>query len=383
MQEATDKSLKNVLYVDTEEKLQQLCSRLQDATVLALDTEFVREKTYRAKLCLIQVASEDTIACIDPVALKDIQPFLDIIYDQNRLKVLHSARQDYELFYDLMGQLPQPLFDTQLAASLLGFGEQAGYATLVEKMLGVKLAKAHTRTNWCQRPLTPDQIKYASDDVVYLIQIFPLLQQQLQKLGRENWLDSEHAALYEADLFITAPQQAWKKVKGIRQLKPRALAAAKNIATWREEVAIEKNKPRRWILPDETLLNIAQALPKNFTELNNISGIHRATNESSRKFILQCVQQALKLSQADLPLTMKKERLSSEEERALNRISSLIKNIAEQHNISSTQIASRKTMEQAVRGNRDIPLLKGWRYDLAGKKVLKLIGQNKPEPGNE
>ncbi len=383
MQEATDSSLKNIFYVDTEEKMQQLCSRLQAATVLALDTEFVREKTYRAKLCLIQVASEDTVACIDPVALKDIQPFLDIIYDQNRLKVLHSARQDYELFYDLMRQLPQPLFDTQLAASLLGFGEQVGYATLVEKLLGIKLAKAHTRANWCQRPLSPDQIKYASDDVVYLIQIFPLLQQQLQKLGRENWLDSEHAALYEADLFITPPQQAWKKVKGIRQLKPRALAAAKNIATWREEVAIEKDKPRRWILQDDILLDIAQALPKNFTELNNIRGIHRATSETSRKFILQCVQQALKLSQAELPLATKKERLSSEEERALNRVSSLIKNIAEQHNISSTQIASRKAIEQAVRGDRDIPLLKGWRYDLAGKKVLELIDQNKPEQGNE
>ena len=184
-----------ILYIDDDAKLKQLCESIKDAPILILDTEFIREKTYRAKLCLLQIATDEIVACVDPIALPDISELMVIINDKNKLKVLHAARQDYEIFYDLTNQLPQPLFDSQLAASLLGYGEQVGYGSLVQKVLGVQLDKAHTRTDWSKRPLSDAQIRYASDDVVYLRQLYPILKEKLIEQGGESWLDEEFDAL--------------------------------------------------------------------------------------------------------------------------------------------------------------------------------------------
>ena len=366
----------SILYIDNDEKLQELCKSIKDAPLLILDTEFIREKTYRAKLCLIQIATDDIVACIDPIALNDITPLMDIINDKNKLKILHAARQDYEIFYDLNKQLPQPLFDSQLAASLLGYGEQIGYASLVNKILGVQLDKAHTRTDWSKRPLSEAQIRYASDDVFYLRQLYPVLKNQLAEQGREDWLDEEFDALCQPELFITHPEDAWNKVKGINRLRPRQFAAAKNIAEWREKMAIKKDLPRRWILADDILIAAAQLLPKNISQLSTISNIKTATIEKTGEIILNCVKNALALNETDLPSTTKPKRLTADQEIIADLLMTQLRLIASEQNISPANIANRKMIEKIIYGETDIPLLKGWRYQLAGKKIQDLLSGN-------
>lgn len=363
----------NILYVDNNEKLHQLCESIKDAPLLILDTEFIREKTYRAKLCLIQIATDDIVACVDPIALTDLSPLMDIINDESKLKILHSARQDYEIFYDLNNKLPQPIFDSQLAASLLGYGEQVGYGSLVEKVLGVQLDKAHTRTDWSNRPLNQAQIRYASDDVYYLRQLYPLLKKQLADQGREKWLDEEFAALCKPDLYVTHPKDAWNKVKGINRLRPRQLAAAINISEWREEMAIEKNRPRRWILADDILLAAAQLLPKNLSQLETIVNIKKATIDNSSEIILSCIKRALELEQDDLPSTTKPKRLSADQEIIADFLMTQIKLVAKEQSISPANIANRKMIEKLINGETDNPLLTGWRYQLAGKLIQELL----------
>lgn len=361
------------LYIDDHEALLKFCDTIKDAKLLILDTEFIREKTYRARLCLIQIATDDVIACIDPITIDDISPLMAIIHDSNKLKVLHAARQDYEIFYDLDKKLPRPLFDTQLAASLLGYGDQVGYGALVNKVLSVQLDKAHTRTDWSKRPLSKAQIRYASDDVYYLRQLYPLLKKQLVEQGREDWLDDEFQALCEPDLYITHPEQAWKKVKGINRLRPRQLAAAKNIAQWREERAIKSDKPRRWILADDILLAAAQLMPKNISQLNSIVNIKKSTVENSGEDIINCIQDALKLADNELPQVTKPKRLSADQEVIADLLMTQLKLIANEQNISPANIASRKTIEKVIYGEKDIPLLTGWRYHLAGQKIKQLL----------
>lgn len=363
----------DILYVDNNEKLHQLCESIKDAPLLILDTEFIREKTYRAKLCLIQIATDDIVACVDPIALTNLSPLMDIINDESKLKILHSARQDYEIFYDLNNKLPQPIFDSQLAASLLGYGEQVGYGSLVEKVLGVQLDKAHTRTDWSNRPLNQAQIRYASDDVYYLRQLYPLLKKQLADQGREKWLDEEFAALCKPDLYVTHPKDAWNKVKGINRLRPRQLAAAINISEWRERMAIEKNRPRRWILADDILLAAAQLLPKNLSQLETIVNIKKATIDNSGEIILSCIKRALELEQDDLPSTTKPKRLSADQEIIADFLMTQIKLVAKEQSISPANIANRKMIEKLINGETDNPLLTGWRYQLAGKLIQELL----------
>lgn len=363
----------DILYVDNNENLLKLCDSIKDASLLILDTEFIREKTYRAKLCLIQIATENIIACIDPIALSDLSPLMDIINDETKLKILHAARQDYEIFYDLNNKLPKPLFDSQLAASLLGYGEQVGYGALVEKLLGIQLDKAHTRTDWSKRPLSQAQIRYASDDVFYLRRLYPLLKQQLTEQGRENWLDEEFSALCQPELFITQPKDAWNKVKGINRLRPRQLAAAMNISEWREEMAIKKDRPRRWILPDDILLAAAQLLPKNHSQLESIVNIKKATIDNSGETILSCVKKALELDQDDLPTTVKPKRLTSDQEVVADLLMTQIKLVAKEQSISPANITNRKMIEKLLHGEKNIPLLTGWRNQLVGKKVQELL----------
>ena len=367
------KAAYDILYVDNSEKLQQLCESIKDASLLILDTEFIREKTYRAKLCLIQIATDNIVACVDPIALSDLSPLMDIINDKNKLKVLHAARQDYEIFYDLNKQLPQPLFDSQLAASLLGYGEQVGYGSLVEKVIGIQLDKAHTRTDWSKRPLSEAQIHYASDDVFYLRQLYPILKQKLSEQGRESWLDEEFAALCKPELFITQPENAWNKVKGINRLRPRQLAAAMNLSEWREEMAIKKDLPRRWILADDILLAAAQLLPKNISQLESIVNIKKTIIDNSGKIILSCVKKALELDQDDLPSTSKPKRLTADQEIIADLLMTQIKLVAKEQSISPANIANRKMIEKVINGETDIALLTGWRYQLAGKKIQGLL----------
>ena len=361
------------LYVDQTTQLHALCQQLQHANVLVLDTEFIREKTYYPELCLIQIATPDVIACVDTVVLTDLQPLLEIIYNPKITKVLHAARQDYEIFYHLRGNWPQPLFDTQIAASLLGLGEQTGYAALVHKILNVQLDKSQSRTDWKHRPLSQEQISYASDDVYFLLQLYPILVDKLRALGRETWLAEDFAQLCDPALYVVHPEDAWQKVKGFTRLKPRQLAALQLLAAWREQQAIAQNKPRRWILSDDSLLGVAQLLPTNSDKLQKIRSLRKNELDQYAGVLLQQVKIALEMNDADLPRQILVRRPSPEQEILADLSMTLLRMLAQQNELSPANLATRKDIERLINGNTDVPLLHGWRNQIAGNQIQQLL----------
>ena len=239
---------KEIQYIDSAPELARFCLQLSGADWFALDTEFLREKTYYPKLCLLQVATPDSVACIDPLALDTLDPILDLVFDPGITKVMHSARQDMEIFYHLRGAAPGPVFDTQVAALLLGYPDQIGYGNLVSEVLNVRLEKLHTRADWSIRPLTQDQVSYAADDVIYLVDVYLNLRNRLVERGRLEWLDEDFARLSSDALYSNPPEDAWLRVKGGNRLKGAALAVLQALAGWRETLAQQRDRPRGWIL---------------------------------------------------------------------------------------------------------------------------------------
>ncbi|MDH4312956.1 MAG: ribonuclease D, partial [Gammaproteobacteria bacterium] len=234
-------------------ELEAAIFRLHGADRLALDTEFMRERTYHAQLCLVQIATEPDCYLIDPLVGLDLAPLHELLRDRSKLKILHAARQDLEVLLQSGGTVPGPLFDTQVAAALLGFPPQVGYAELVARQLGHSIDKGQTRTDWSRRPLTPAQVAYAADDVRHLLTLHTDLQAALVAKGRANWVAEEAAAYEDPALYRTDPALAWRRLKGLNRLRPAEQSAARALADWRERRAIESDKPRGWILADEAL----------------------------------------------------------------------------------------------------------------------------------
>ena len=360
-------------FIDTPEALTELCRELQPADVIAVDTEFIREKTYFAKLCLIQVASDAVTACIDPLALDDLDELLAILYSPEKLKLFHAAWQDLEIFYDQWDRIPAPVFDTQIASALLGFSDQIGYANLVEQVLHVQLDKSAVRTDWAQRPLSSQQLAYAADDVNYLLQVYPIIQQRLTELGRNDWLDEDFAALTNPSSYAKSADKAWQRVSGHGRLKPRQLAALQQLATWREKQARQRNKPRKWILSDDLLLALARQLPSELSQLTKVRGLPERLRNQSGDEIVAVINDALSMEEHVLPSVLQKQRLNPEQECLADTLMAYLRLLAQQNQISPASLGTRKEIEKLVRGSRDIPLLHGWRGHLAGQPLLNLI----------
>ncbi len=233
------------IYVDSPAGLDALCKQLQDSEWLALDTEFIREKTYYPRLCLFQVSNGDVAACVDPLRLDDLQPLLDVLYDGRILKILHAARQDLEIFLHDYQRLPMPIFDTQPAAALLGYGDQIGYANLVKLMLDVDLPKDQSRTDWMQRPLDPQQQRYALDDVIYLGRLYLHMRANLFDRERLQWLAADFAPLADPETYYPDPMLMWRRIKGRQPLRGRQLAVLQQLAAWREREARRRDLPRK------------------------------------------------------------------------------------------------------------------------------------------
>lgn len=247
-----------VAVIEDNEQLAALVARLRDGEWVALDTEFMRERTYYPQLCLIQIAGPNELACVDPLALDDLEPLTALLTDTSVTKVLHAAVQDLEILWQTTGALPEPVFDTQVAAALLGYPDQIGYATLVASMLGHALDKAHTRTDWSQRPLAAEQVAYAADDVRYLAELYPRIREQLAKRGRLEWVNAESETLADPARYTPDPGQAWKRIKGVDKLRPAQQQALARLAQWRETTAMRRDRPRRWILKDDVLVQLAR-----------------------------------------------------------------------------------------------------------------------------
>ncbi|MDH5784200.1 MAG: ribonuclease D [Chromatiales bacterium] len=361
------------LYIDTPEALQQLCEQLRRHDWFTLDTEFLREKTYRARLCLLQVANPDVIACIDPLALPDLGPLLDLLYDEGITKVLHAAHQDLEIFFDMRGTVPGPIFDTQIAATLLGQGEQIGYGNLVKEVLGVELTKAHARADWCQRPLDADQLAYAADDVRYLRDVYHHQRTKLQELGREAWLAADFAEMTSAERYRNPPEEAWQRLKGANRLRGVQLAVLQTVAAWREEQAQLSDRPRRWILKDEVLLDLARHMPKDSRGMQRIRGLEEGTVKRSGQAILEAINAGQVMPKAQWPTIKQGPRLPAEQDALVDVLMALLRERCREQAISPAAVAGRRDLEKLIMGERDTPLLHGWRGEVAGESLLALL----------
>jgi len=362
------------LYIETTAALQSLCTDLRNSPWLTLDTEFIRERTYYPELCLIQVANDKTVACIDPLALDTLDPLLDLLYEPNIVKVLHAARQDLEIFFNLRGALPTPIFDTQIAATVLGYGDQIGYGNLVQKMLGVNLDKAHSRTDWSIRPLSPDQLDYAADDVRYLRDVYLKQLQELQRLGREEWLSEDFRRLSEVGLYQPDSAEVWQRIKGVQHLKKgNQLWLARELAAWREQQARERNKPRKWILSDEVLLEVARLMPTSQDQLKRIRGLEDKRIHSIGGLIIDKAKAARDSQREQWPELEARTRLSDEQEAVLEVLMGVVKLQAQQNNVSPASLTGRRELELLLTGQTELDILHGWRGELCGHLLRDLL----------
>lgn len=362
-----------VQYIDTATELNTFCQQIAHTTWMTVDTEFLREKTYSPQLCLIQVATEDAIACIDPIALSDLTPILDLIYNPDITVVFHAARQDLELLYLIRNELPTKVFDTQLAATVLGYGDQIGYGNLVKLCVNVELDKAHSRTDWTKRPLDPAQIEYAADDVRYLRDVYKLLRQQLADKKRTHWLDDDFSTLTDIDTYQVKPEKMWRKVKGFGRLKGIQLAILQRLAAWREQRAVASNRPRRWILKDDVLLDLVKLAPESLDKFSLIRGLEANTINRHGKELLAEIALGKALPKEQWPTIKKTEPLTPQQDSIVDAVMSLLRKYCIEHEIAPVAVASRKDIERMVAGDTTIPVLQGWRNELVGHHLKAFI----------
>jgi ribonuclease D len=364
------------LYVDTQEKLSNLCSLIESSDVIAIDTEFLREKTYYAQLCLIQIATDEVLACVDPLRIPNLDSFLDLLYQPHRIKVLHSARQDLEIFFDLKGELPKPIFDTQVAATLLGYGDQVGYANLVKAMLSKNVDKEHARTDWSQRPLDEAQIHYALNDVRYLIPMYRQQQRRLFEKGREQWLQVDFDSLTDKRLYAPHPEELWRRVKGTRILKRGQLVVLQQLTMWREQRARELNRPRKWILPDDVLVDIARRCPGSMEALEKIRGWNNYTKKYASD-ILTVIKQTKSIPESQWPVAERATSLTIEQEAIVDLLMGVVRMRAVENDVTPAVLVTRKELENLVLGERNISVLSGWRREFVGHELLQLLDGDK------
>ena len=363
-----------ILYVNTVDQLAALCEQIKKTSWLALDTEFLREKTYYPKFCLLQIATPEWVACVDPLALPELDDLFAALYSPSIVKVFHSCRQDLEIFYQLTGKVPGPLFDTQVAAPLLGFQDNPGYAMLVSSLLNINLNKAHTRADWSKRPLIEAEIQYAADDVIYLCQIYQVMLKKLAALGRADWLKQDFAELENPNNYQVLPERAWLKIRGKNKLTAKQLSIVQVLAEWREVTAQAENRPKTWLLRDELIFDMAKLQPETVTDLANIRSINeRIVHRYGRKL---CELIAAAKNKEPQPLKEKDRAIkkNQQHEAILDILTALVRIRAEENSLNPTILATRKDLEALLFNEEDdCPLLHGWRYSMAGKELVGLL----------
>lgn len=352
-------------------------AQIKDAPFIAIDTEFLRERTYYPELCLIQICDDaGNFAAIDPLAKGfSLDHLVSFLNNPAQLKVLHAGRQDLEIFYELTGKVLNPVFDTQIAAAVLGMGDSVAYKTLVSKYCRFEIDKAHQFTDWSRRPLSADQITYAIADVTYLVDIYKALVRELDKKGRAAWIVDEMASLLDPAQYDIDPMKAWERVR-IRSAKGRDLIVLQALAAWREERAKAQNVPRGRVLKDEAMVEIAMTHPKDQKALADIRFFSdkRAMAEEGRD-ILRIMRAAEQSPRDTWPEKQMRLQLTSEESAALEMLKMLLRICAAEHHVSARMLASAEDLEDLVKQGEaaNIPALTGWRAEAFGKEALALM----------
>ena len=357
--------------VDTQAALAEFLQRWNGVPFLALDTEFIREQTYYPQLCLVQVGDGRDAACLDPLAGIDLQPLLERLADPATTYVFHAAGQDLEIFVRLTGRCPAPLFDTQVAGAMLGYGEQLGYAGLIEKLIGVRLDKSLSRTNWARRPLTAAELAYAGDDVRHLADVYPRLLGELESRGRLSWLREDCAAMADPARYRCSPETEWKRLKGLVRMDARAQHVAARLAAWREVIAEQRDRPRRWILPDEAIYLLAERRPQSLRQLGDLQALQPKSLERHGEALLELIAQG---AATDAPPLAIEARADDAEKQKLKRLLERARAIATELGIPSSLLAPRADIEAlAMLGDQaPVALLRGWRREVAGTELLGL-----------
>jgi ribonuclease D len=368
----------DVLIVVASE-LDEVVSGSRSARTIGMDTEFLREKTYRAKLCLVQIATDDKIYLIDPVQGLDLGGIAELIGDPGIEIVVHAGKQDFELFYEEYGVVPANVFDVQLGAAFAGHGSSLPYGRLVSELGGVQLVKGESYTDWCRRPLTSSQTRYAADDVRYLGAIATRLKKELESLGRIEWAREEMRRQFEdGESYRFDPGSAWRRVSGRGSLSPRQLTILREVARWREKTASERNVPRGWLVKDPSLIEIARRAPSTSGELKGIRGFNAREADRSAHDIIAAVEAGRQAQAIDSIRTPPKS--AQARARMLSGLAdAVVRARCEKAKIATELVTNRTELEallaEVVNGSLDPSrhrILNGWRRDLAGDAVLDL-----------
>lgn len=361
----------------TTDALEAFCKTAREHSYVTVDTEFLRERTYYSKLCLVQLAypsdDEDSAVLVDPLAGGlSLEPLYDLFRDQSVVKVFHAARQDLEIFYFDAGVFPKPLFDTQVAAMVCGFGEQAGYETLVRKIVRKPLDKSSRFTDWSRRPLSEAQKTYALADVTHLRDIYEHLSGQLKKTNRSHWLEEELEILINPETYDSHPEDAWRRVK-TRSTSPRFLAIVRELAAFRETYAQSKNIPRNRVFKDDALVELASTKPKTPTDLGHLRLLLReARKDPIAEGILTAVSKGLSCPQDQLPAPEQGRNKTQVNPALADLLRVLLKAKTEASGVAAKLIASSADLDAIAAGLRDVPALVGWRREVFGEDALRL-----------
>jgi len=362
--------------ISSQTELNALCVELSAGPYFTIDTEFLRDKTYYPQLCLIQVASPDgQPKAIDPLMDGiDLAPLLTLLADEKILKVFHAARQDLEIFFNLMGKVPHPIFDTQVAAMVCGFGESIGYYSLVADICGVHLDKGAQFTDWSRRPLSNKQLLYALDDVTYLRDIYESLAEKLESTGRTTWLIQEMDILTSRETYENKPEDSWERIK-VRTDKPKVLAVLREVAAWREREAQSRDVPRQRIVKDEVLADMAIHPPETVEELGRIRGLSLDFARGKMgKGLLEGVLKGLATPPKDCPHLERRPKFPSEMTPTLEMLKMLLRIQCAEHDVAPKLVSNTEELEAFIMNPQgDLPILKGWRNEIYGQVAQKLM----------
>jgi len=353
--------------------LKKFCNKCIKETVLAIDTEFIRENTYYPVLCLVQIASDSFSAVIDPLSEIEMEPVWEILSNEKILKVFHAGRQDLEIFFNLTGKIPTPIYDTQIAAMFCGLGDQVSYDGLVNQFLGLKISKESQFSNWLQRPLTKKQLQYALTDVNYLIKIFPLIKKMIKKTNREKWVEKELEYLTNKKIYDINPIEIWKKIK-IKTPKRETLNILKYLAEWREIECKKRNIPRNRLIRDEILVHLSQLKPTNIFLIKKIRGIPKSLNEKDLNDILKKIQFSCEIKPEKWPKIPKHSKKLNVNKASLDLLKLLLTYCSQKSGLAEKLIADANELRLILDGQiKDLEVFKGWRNEIFGKFVYQLL----------
>lgn len=362
------------MYIANQEALEAFVQRARSSSVLAIDTEFLREKTYYAKLCLLQMATDDEVAIVDPFAIDDLGAIACLLEDEHIVKLFHAGGQDLEIIYHEIGVLPKPIFDTQIAATLLGHTQQIGYGALVNSMCGVSLKKSDSFTDWSRRPLQDSQLEYAADDVVYLPEIYRSMVERLEEKGRLRWLSHDFKELSNPERYEEDPRTRFRRLKRVNQLSRRQMSAARELAAWREVEAQHRDVPRKWILTDEQIVEACRREPHSIDDLFMVRGVRERVTTRDARVIVALMEKGMSLPESKWPELDRAGKNERNVDAELDLMNALVRLRAHENDIAMQTLASHGDLAMVARGYTEgVDVLKGWRRAMVGEELLDLL----------